>query len=155
MSAKVHTGIVVDDRGQGVQAGLSLGLGIAGKRSAVLESVGFAGGQRPNAGLTVGVDYVRLPERDDGGVGWRAGFGGVVLAYGEPTNAILRAGALVPIRDRYRSGGHEKMYSTSTRTVAALGVEGFAGLMVHDDDHATFGGGGAITFELYSLSRMW
>jgi hypothetical protein len=158
-SIKAHTGVVADERGRGVQAGVSLGFGYSGKRSAVVASTGFAGGQAPTAGLSSGLDYVRFRDHGDKPrLAWRAGFGGVPLAYGEPTMSGARVASLFVVRDRESSGGHEKMWSESSRTVMAVGIEAMIGAMFYDDERekdTTFGGAASLTFEMYALSRMW
>ena len=157
-SVKAHTGVVADERGRGVQAGVALGIGIAGtKKSAVVETVGFAGGTAPKAGLAIGLDYVRFSEEHD--LGWRVGIAGIPLAYGEPAMTGVRVGSLFVVRERYRSGGHEKMWSESTRSVMAVGLEAMVGFSVYDQyemtQESTFGGAAAVTWEWYLMSRMW
>jgi hypothetical protein len=161
-SVKAHTGVVADERGRGVQAGVSLGIGIAGKRSAVIESVGFAGGQAPKAGLAIGLDYLRLPEDSSSsklGFGWRVGIGGVPLAYGNPATMGVRFATLFIVRDKSESDGHEKMFSGSTRNVRAFGVEAMLGMSTHDQfepmPKTAFGGTASLTYEWHLLSRVW
>jgi hypothetical protein len=157
-SLKGRAGVVADRESVGVQVAVSGAIGYAGKSSAVIESIGFATGTAPKAGADIGLDYVKLP-RSSLPLGWRAGFGGVPIAYGGPALFGGRAAALYILRDRTRSGGHEKSFSESTRTVRALGVEALAGPSIHDmftDDARTrFGGSFSVTYEMYMLSRMW
>jgi hypothetical protein len=155
-SIRAHTGVVADERGAGVQAGIALGWGYAGKRSAILETAGFATGQSPKAGLTGGFDYVRFPKPNDhrGNVAWRAGFGGVLLSHGEPNSVGVRVAALLLVRDNFRNDGHEKSISETTRTITAVGLELLGGMHVYDDDDRRFGGSASITLELFGLSRM-
>ena len=157
-SVKAHTGVVTDERSTGVQAGISVGIGYAGKRSAVVESIGFAGGQAPKAGLAVGLDYVHLPE-DKPGFAWRAGIGGIPLAYGDPSMAGIRVATLFIFRDRSSYGGHEKSFQESTRFAHALGLEAMVGMATHGQfsemPETYVGGSASVTYELYMLSRLW
>jgi hypothetical protein len=158
-SVKAHTGVVADEYGRGVQAGVTVGFGYAGERSAVLESIGFAGGNAPKAGLDVGFDYVHLPAHGDEKLGFRVGFGGIPIAYGDPASVGVRVASLFLLADHYSSGGHEKMFSESTRTIRAFGIEAMAGLTVHDArdpmPRRAVGGSAQLTYEMYLLSRMW
>lgn len=154
-SIKAHAGGVTSDAGSGVQAGLVLGIGIAGKRGAVISSVGIAGGDAPGVGLAAGVDYLLVPRRS--AVGWRLGLGGVQAFSGAPSTMGLRVATLFPIFDRVRSGGG-KMFSSSNRTLLAAGVEGTLGVAFDGGDDGrtrALGGGAALTLELDTLNRMW
>lgn len=159
-SVKGRVGMVVDRELVGAQVAVSGAIGVAGKRSAVIESVGFATGTAPKAGLDIGLDYVRFPtDRSALPLGWRAGVGGVPLAYGSPALFGARVAGLYLLRDRTSHGGHEKSFSTSHRSLRAIGVEALAGASQHDmfteTPYTRFGGSVSITYEAYWLSRMW
>lgn len=154
---KTHAGVMTDSRGWGLQAGIGGAFGYAGKRSAIVETIGFQGGERMNAGLAVGFDYVRLT---DDKLGWRAGLGGVIIGAGDPESVGLRVASLLFVRERSSSGGHEKSWRESTRSIWALGVEGQVGMHTFDvpgemRDDVTLGGTASVTFEIYMLSRMF
>ncbi len=159
-TVKAHTGVVADEYGRGVQAGVSLGFGYAGRHSAVVETIGFSGGQAPYAGLDLGLDYVAFPDHDEHvGIAWRVGVGGVPIAYGSPASVGVRLGSLFIVRDHEEYGGHEKGFREWSRTVHAVGIEAMVGKTIHDQwsdmPRSAFGGSAQVTYELYLLSRMW
>lgn len=135
LSARAHVGTVGDGRGVGVQAGITLGLGIAtSPESAVVVTPGVVSGSAPRLGLTDAIEYVRAPSSADSPFAWRAGFGGSAALLGNPTLVGPHAAGLFVLRDRAnRWPGHEKMGGGGTsRSLLGLGVETRAGASVRD-----------------------
>lgn len=135
LSARAHVGTVVDEQGAGVQAGITLGLGIAtSPRSAVVITPGVVSGTAPRLGITDAVDYVRVPRADTSRLAWRAGFGGTVALLGGPTLIGPHVAGLLVLRDRAEHWpGHEKMGGGGTsRSVLGLGVETRLGISERD-----------------------
>ena len=72
VSARAHVGTVADPRGAGVQAGITLGLGIATSPStAVVVTPGVVSGTAPTLGLTDAIEYVHAPSSDAPRFAWR------------------------------------------------------------------------------------
>jgi len=160
VGAKVHTGVVRDDAGAGVQVGASAMFGYAGKRSAALGQLGIAGGSAPTVGLDGGFQYVHFP-KDEGRIGIRAGLGGVTLGEGEPRPYGARIATLFVLRERSSyDPGHEKIgFGGTTNSVLAAGLEGMIGFTSRDGaegeaDRLSLAGGAAVSLEWYWLSRM-
>lgn len=152
-AVKGKVGVASDGVSTGLQVGASFGFGYAGKRSALVESIGVAAGMAPKVGLDVGLDYVRLPDTySDVPMGWRVGMGGIPLAYGDPAIVGGRAALLWVVRDKTRSSGHEKFGSSSTRNLGAAGLEVLIGASIYDENNRA-GGSVSLTYEHYMLSR--
>ena len=154
MSVRAQTGVVADDRGAGVQAGVVLGFGYATDTDAgVLVGAGVSSGTSPALGVTSTIDYVRLRER----LGWRAGFTGTVPAIGDGALTGLDVATLFPLRDHTSYDGSEKGFSVASRSVLAISVEAALGGVVHDVEPAhiamRFGGRASLGLELVSLER--
>ncbi len=158
-SVRAHTGVLVDQRQTGFQAGVDLGIGIATtKHSAVVETIGVAAGTPP-VGLAVGLDYVRLGESSDGKLAGRIGFGGIPIAYGDlALSAGLRAAVLYVLRDRESSSSGEKWGSEASRSVLAVGLEAAVledGYRTGSTVEATIGASAGVTLELLELSTLY
>jgi hypothetical protein len=135
LSARAHVGTVADRYGAGVQAGVTLGIGIATSPStAVVVTPGVASGTAPTLGLTDAVEYVHAPTSDSPRFAWRAGFGGNVALLGGPTLVGPHGAVLFVLRDRAQHRpGHEKMGGGGTsRSLLGLGVETRVGISVRD-----------------------
>lgn len=162
VSARAHVDAVTDFERHGVQAGVNVGFGYAGKQSAVLGSLGVDTGTAPALGIHDTIDYVRIPRSE---VGWRAGFGGTAALIGNPTMVGVRAAPLIPLRQRSSSSQSEKGGGQSSESLLALSIETALGAAVWhgaeqpDDTHAPgdvhVGASAGIGLELYWLSRMW
>lgn len=158
VSARAHVGAAGDERETGVQAGITLGIGVAtSSRSAVVVTPGVVTGA-PRLGLADGIEYVRAGRGDDSWFAWRAGAGGTIAVIGEPTLLGPHAAGLVVLRDRGRSwAGHEKMGGGgSARSLLGVGVETRVGLSVREADgekRRAFGYSAALTLEWIHLSR--
>ena len=154
VSARAHVDAVSDVEHHGIQAGINVGFGYAGKKSAVVASIGADTGNAPTLGIHDTFDYVRLPERR---VGWRAGFGGTAGLIGDPTLLGLRLATLYSLRERSSYRSHEKFGGESSDSLLALSFGTTIGAVrrVHEDGPVRLGGSAGIGLELYYLSRMW
>lgn len=162
VSARAHVDAVTDFQRHGVVAGVNVGFGYAGKKSAVLASIGVDSGTAPTLGLHDTFDYVRLPERK---VGWRAGVGGTAALIGEPSLLGGRAATLFSLRERSSSNYHEKFGGDSSESLLAVSLETALGASMRqgaeqpDGTHAPndvrLGASAGVGLELYFLSRMW
>jgi len=156
LSARAHVGGVADERGAGVQAGVTFGLGIAtSNRTAIMVTPGVATGTTPTLGLEDAIEYVSI--RDDLPIAWRAGFGGVAGIIGGPSLIGPHLATLWLVRNKPHSwAGHEKFGGGGRdRTVIGLGVETRVGLSVRDSDADVtrgLGASAALTAEWISLS---
>jgi hypothetical protein len=154
VSARAHVDAVSDVEHHGVQLGINVGFGYAGKKSAVVASLGVDTGTAPTLGVHDTFDYVRLPERR---VGWRAGFGGTGSIIGDPTLFGLRLATLYSLRERSSYSSHEKFGGESSDSLLAVSFGTTVGAVrrVHEDGPLRLGGSAGIGLELYYLSRMW
>ncbi|NVB80442.1 MAG: hypothetical protein HOV81_18765 [Kofleriaceae bacterium] len=162
MSARAHVDAVTDFQRHGVQAGVNVGFGYAGKKGAVIGSLGVDSGTAPTLGIHDTIDYVHMPERE---VGWRAGFGGTAALIGEPSFVGIRAAPLIPLRQRFSSHQSEKGGGDSSESLLAVSIETAVGAAVRqgaeqpDGTHAPgdvrVGASAGVGLELYWLSRMW
>jgi hypothetical protein len=159
VSARAHVGTVVDDQGAGVQAGVTLGLGLASSpRAAVVVTPGVVSGTVPRLGIADGIEYVRVPRSDASQLAWRAGFGGIVALLGGPTLSGPHVAGLLVLRDRAEHWpGHEKMGGAGTsRSVLGLGVETRLGVSVRDLEAEAWqpgpGFSASLTLEWISIS---
>jgi len=157
-SVKGRVGVVSDGGSAGVQVGATVSIGVAGKRSAVLETIGLATGNAPKAGLDIGLDYARFPENEysDLPFGWRVGFATVPVAHGSPASMGRRVAPLWILRDRKSYSGHEKFGSSAARTLHALGLEAMLGQLRYDatdddEEREVFGGSLSLTYEWFML----
>jgi hypothetical protein len=140
-TARLHVGMVVDDRAKVLEVGVTGGLGFSDheKRSAMVETVAaaYVGG---DAVFEVGLDDIRLPERGAGwrwGLAWRPGSESNLL----PSDLGVRIAGVFPLRDR--EGDRE-------RIVTALGIEAmFARVFVPDQADRWFARFG-LTLERFS-----
>lgn len=159
VSARAHVAAVTDLDRHGVQAGVNLGLGYAMERTAVVASTGIETGNAPALGLHSTIDVVRLPDDVDERFAWRAGFGTAHALIGEPTQLGVRAASLFVLRDRARHSSGGKGFSSSFRSVIAVGLDAAFGLHLRETDDPESpergpGGSAGVTFEVYALSRM-
>lgn len=162
VSARAHVDAVTDFQRHGVVAGVNVGFGYAGKRSAVLASLGVDSGTAPTLGIHDTFDYVRLPERT---VGWRAGFGGTVGLIGAPTLFGGRAATLFALRERSSSSEHEKLGGSSSESLLAVSLETTLGASIREGaeqpagmrppNDVRVGASAGVGLELYYLSRVW
>lgn len=162
VSARAHVDAVTDFQRHGVVAGVNVGFGYAGTRSAVVASLGVDSGTAPTLGIHDTIDYVRLPERD---VGWRAGFGGTVGLIGEPSLVGGRAATLFALRERSSSSEHEKFGGESSESLLAVSIETALGASIRQGAEQPDGmrapndvrlaASAGVGLELYYLSRMW
>jgi hypothetical protein len=155
VSARARVGATTDDRGTGVQAGVALGFGYSGERSAVVAMGGVVTGTAPKLGVLDEIDYVRLAEHP-GDIGWRAGIGGWLAAIGEPSFADAHLATLFVVRDRVHRDSSEKGWlDVTTRNTFAFGIEGGVGVSTVAEGaamHRSLAGTAAATFEVLSLS---
>jgi hypothetical protein len=138
VSARAHVAGVTSGVGSGVQVGVTLGVGLTvNERTAVVESIGAASGTAPELGLIGAVDYVRLPDHDDGSkLAWRAGVGGQWAFVGAPILAGARFAGMYLISDKYSfdRGGEKCCGSSWDRSVVAIGIEGELGVAGREVD---------------------
>ena len=158
VSARAHVGAAADERQGGVQAGLSLGLGVAtSSRSAIMATPGVVTGT-PRLGIVDAFEYVRIGDHDDVSFAWRAGLGGTIALIGNPSLLGPHGAGVLVLHDHKRSwSGHEKMGGGgSARSVFGIGVEARAGIAVHENETEkirAFGYSVAVTAEWLRLSR--
>ncbi|HTL36641.1 MAG TPA: hypothetical protein VL326_26085 [Kofleriaceae bacterium] len=154
-SVRAHVDAVSDVERHGVQAGLNVGFGYAGEKSAILASVGADTGTAPTFGVHDTIDYVHMPEHR---LGWRAGFGGTVSIIGDPSIVGLRVASLYSLRERSLTYEQEKLGGEWSASLLALSLEASIGAVTRDREPNTptrLGGSAGIGLELYSLSRIW
>jgi hypothetical protein len=159
LSARAHVDAVTDFQRPGIQVGINVGMGYAGKTTAMVASLGVDSGTAPTLGIHDTFDYIHLPGPD---LGWRVGFGTTVALVGEPTFVGPRVATLFPLRQRKSSYQSEKMggHSSSSRYAisieAALGASTSNVLEPPDDEiDLRVGASAGVGLELYYLSRMW
>jgi hypothetical protein len=161
-TARLHAGPTVSSDGEvDVQAGIAFGFGYAvSDESAVTGALGVSTGTRNSLDLTDTIEYVSMPED---ALGKRGGITAQVPLLGEHVGMYVHTGVMYPLRYRSRSGGHEKMFSTSTTTVLAVGARARAGLMgrteevdgmARRDGDLMFAAGGDITLDWWMFSRV-
>ena len=154
LSARAHVDVVSDVQTHGVQAGVDVGFGYAGKRSAVVGNLGVDTGT-PALGIRDTIDYVRMPERR---VGWRAGVGGTAGVIGDPTVAGVRLATLYSLRERSSYSDHEKFGGESSDSLIAVSFGTTIGYVARPHEEGMplrLGGSAGVGLELYHLSRMW
>jgi hypothetical protein len=140
-TARLHVGMVVDDRAKTLEVGVTGGFGLSDheKHSALLETVAAAYVDG-HAVFELGFDDIRLPER---GAGWRWG-----VAYRPHTHKLwpcdlgARIAALFPMRDR--EGDRD-------RSVTALGLEAMYARVLLPDDADGWFGRFSLTLERFKL----
>jgi hypothetical protein len=154
-SVRGHVDVVSDVEHHGVQAGVNVGFGYAGEKSAVVASVGADSGTAPTLGVHDSIDYIHLPKNR---VGWRAGVGGTVSILGDPSIGGLRVATLYSLREKSESTYHEKSGGEVSASLLALSLEATIGAVTQAREMNTptrLGGSAGVGLELYSLSRLW